>query len=239
MLIIIGWLVLCFVISAAAGARGRSAVGYFLLSLVLSPLVGLIILWASGTNIATQDRESVSRGEKRKCPACAELVLGEARKCRYCGEALTPTYSPEEAQKDRYVGAMVFVLFLALVGVFVMVMQGRNNDSAQATVTAAESPMGGGTLEATFKVDGNAIELSNAGSTDWNACDVSLNLGATSDSSYDLKLPSLLHLHHVRLATSDFINADQGRFDATKDRLRSVYLHCGVPGGEGTYSGRF
>ena len=42
------WLVLCFVIAAGAGNRGRSAVGFFFLSALLSPLIGFIALIALG-----------------------------------------------------------------------------------------------------------------------------------------------------------------------------------------------
>lgn len=44
MAIVIGWLVLCFVIAWAAGQKGRSGVGFFFLSLLLSPLVGGFVL---------------------------------------------------------------------------------------------------------------------------------------------------------------------------------------------------
>lgn len=44
MAIVIGWLVLCFVIAWAARQKGRSGVGFFFLSLLLSPLVGGFVL---------------------------------------------------------------------------------------------------------------------------------------------------------------------------------------------------
>lgn len=44
MAIVVGWLALCFVIAWAAGQKGRSGVGFFFLSLFLSPLVGGFVL---------------------------------------------------------------------------------------------------------------------------------------------------------------------------------------------------
>jgi uncharacterized membrane protein YhdT len=41
---LIAWLIFAFVVAIAAGARGRSGIGWFLLSAVLSPLVGLILV---------------------------------------------------------------------------------------------------------------------------------------------------------------------------------------------------
>src|SRR5487761_1469467 len=40
----IGWLIFAIVVAIAAEARGRNPFGWFLLSVVLSPLVGLILV---------------------------------------------------------------------------------------------------------------------------------------------------------------------------------------------------
>jgi hypothetical protein len=44
------WLVLCYAVAAYAGKKGRSAVGFFLLSLFLSPLIGFLFVAASPTD---------------------------------------------------------------------------------------------------------------------------------------------------------------------------------------------
>jgi hypothetical protein len=41
--IIVCWFVLATVVGAAAGGRGRSRVGWFVLALILSPLAGLLL----------------------------------------------------------------------------------------------------------------------------------------------------------------------------------------------------
>ncbi len=59
------WFVLCVVVAGLAGARGRSAIGFFLISLVLSPLVGLIILLVV-RNLAAEKREQRFRQQEQQ-----------------------------------------------------------------------------------------------------------------------------------------------------------------------------
>jgi hypothetical protein len=42
--ILVFWLLLAFVVAIAAGSRGRSGAGWFILSVILSPLIGLILV---------------------------------------------------------------------------------------------------------------------------------------------------------------------------------------------------
>jgi len=44
--IIVGWIIFAVVVGVAASARGRSGFGFFLLSLVLSPLIGILFVMA-------------------------------------------------------------------------------------------------------------------------------------------------------------------------------------------------
>ncbi len=71
------WLVLCYAVAAYAGKKGRSAVGFFLLSLFLSPLIGFLFVAASPTD--------PRRLGLKQCPQCAEWVQPSALKCRFCG----------------------------------------------------------------------------------------------------------------------------------------------------------
>jgi hypothetical protein len=43
-LIVVGWVVLAAIIGAAAGSRGRSSVGWFVLAVLLSPLIAGLLL---------------------------------------------------------------------------------------------------------------------------------------------------------------------------------------------------
>ena len=42
-IVVVCWFVLATVVGAAAGGRGRSRVGWFVLALILSPLVGVLL----------------------------------------------------------------------------------------------------------------------------------------------------------------------------------------------------
>jgi hypothetical protein len=82
------WLILAICVGAWASSRGHSGFGMFLLSVLLSPLIGFIIEAVRAPNRAEVENREVATGAMKKCPACAELVRAEATKCRYCGEAL-------------------------------------------------------------------------------------------------------------------------------------------------------
>lgn len=80
------WLLLCFCVVIYAGRKGRSQVGFFLLSLFLSPLVGFILVAVGGSN--------PEKLGMRQCPQCAEWVKGEALRCRFCGFDFTAPAFP-------------------------------------------------------------------------------------------------------------------------------------------------
>jgi hypothetical protein len=86
--VLIVWLVLSVLVGVWAGGRGRSGFGYFALSIVLSPLIGFLIVAATG-NLKVQANEP-SPDTHVRCPDCRELVLRDARKCKHCGTALIP-----------------------------------------------------------------------------------------------------------------------------------------------------
>lgn len=84
--IAIGWFILALIVGVVAGSRGRGSGNWFVVALLLSPLLAIIIL-ALLPNLkgAPNPKTHV------KCPDCAELVLKEAKVCKHCGTKLLPT----------------------------------------------------------------------------------------------------------------------------------------------------
>lgn len=88
------WLAFSAVVGAAASSRGRSFVGWMLISAVITPLLGLILVLViparnqPGRTGHASDAEAVTDNTHRRCPACAEPVRREAMMCKHCGHAI-------------------------------------------------------------------------------------------------------------------------------------------------------
>jgi|GEM_PF-1389355 hypothetical protein len=98
------WFMFAVVAGVAASSRGRSGFGWFVLSVLLSPLIGILLVLVL-PNLRTQQQAAqlaaaaaaasarpaepvITEATHRKCPACAEWVLRDAFKCKHCGHDL-------------------------------------------------------------------------------------------------------------------------------------------------------
>ncbi len=104
--VFIVYIVLAFVISAGAKNRNRSGFGFFILTLLLSPLISFIILIALGekkTNTSMSNNETNSENNKytsgkkmypnaakkeKICPNCEKNNPAMAISCNGCGKSL-------------------------------------------------------------------------------------------------------------------------------------------------------
>lgn len=82
------WIVLSIAVGVIAGSKGRTGFGYFILSLLLSPLIiGLVV---SAMPKAVPDAQREAPETHTRCPACKEVVRRDAIKCKHCASELTP-----------------------------------------------------------------------------------------------------------------------------------------------------
>jgi hypothetical protein len=77
------WILLAIIPAAIASRKGRSGVGWFFISWLISPLFAGIIVACLKPLKENIEMQALSQG-MRKCPFCAELVKAEAKVCRYC-----------------------------------------------------------------------------------------------------------------------------------------------------------
>ncbi|ELR63093.1 hypothetical protein C942_04107 [Photobacterium marinum] len=88
-MIIVLWLVFAIFVGIYANSKGRSGFGYFLLSLLLSPLIGFIIALVVSPIDENVEVKELASGRMKKCPKCAELVKREALLCKHCHSDLS------------------------------------------------------------------------------------------------------------------------------------------------------
>lgn len=85
------WFIFAVAVGFIASARGRSGFGWFILAMVISPVIAVIIVaLIPSIGPAPGQLAAPTPDTHVKCPDCAELVLAEARVCKHCGCRLVP-----------------------------------------------------------------------------------------------------------------------------------------------------
>ncbi|WP_050801810.1 hypothetical protein [Shewanella sp. HN-41] len=84
MFMFLGWLILAILVGVYANTKGRSGLGFFLLAVVFSPLIGFIIALVMSPVKGVIEANAIQSGDMKKCPDCAELVKAEAKICKHC-----------------------------------------------------------------------------------------------------------------------------------------------------------
>lgn len=82
------WLFFSLIPAHIASSKGNSGIFIFIVSLLLSPLIGLIIAIISRPNQTVIDNEGIKSGSMKRCPYCDEVIKSKAVTCRYCNKDL-------------------------------------------------------------------------------------------------------------------------------------------------------
>jgi RNA polymerase subunit RPABC4/transcription elongation factor Spt4 len=90
-MVVLFWLAFSIVVGIAAENRGRNGFGWLLLSALISPLLGLILVLILPSKVP--GNEAPSPKTHVRCPECRELVFKDARLCKHCGTRLIPAES--------------------------------------------------------------------------------------------------------------------------------------------------
>ncbi len=81
--LLIFWLIISIVPAIIAPSRGRRWGVWLLISLLISPLLGLILVVALPSKKAEQERMAEDK-DRRPCPRCGEKIAQSAQVCRFC-----------------------------------------------------------------------------------------------------------------------------------------------------------
>jgi len=121
------YFILCLTVGYSAGQKGRSGFGFFILSLLTTPLLG-------GFCVLLMKNDNFVQGQIKECPFCAETIKKRAKICKYCKQELPvepiPYLSPyrdkiqtspkKDTKKIKPIPAIDLVLIFLGIAVFIV-----------------------------------------------------------------------------------------------------------------------
>jgi hypothetical protein len=143
--ILIGWIVFSCIAGAIASNKGNSFAGAFFISILLSPIIGIVIALVQKPNEAVVEKRQLQTGALRKCPFCAELIKKEAHVCHYCGRELPPpdpttvTAALDEESKAIIRWVLVIGALVAVVLVVSILLSNSRNVSYPRKATVRQT----------------------------------------------------------------------------------------------------
>ena len=88
------WLLFSVIVGWFAHQKGRSGIAFFLIAIVISPMIGLIVVLIIKPSDEVMEQRMLLSGEGKTCPFCAEVVRSEAVTCKHCGKDIAATSPP-------------------------------------------------------------------------------------------------------------------------------------------------
>ncbi len=82
------WFIFSIACAVFASNRGRSALGWFVIAMLASPLLALLFLAVTKDLSQSAKPAAPTESSHVRCQACAEWVLPQAAVCKHCGAAL-------------------------------------------------------------------------------------------------------------------------------------------------------
>lgn len=99
-LIFLVWIGLAMAVGIWASKKGRSNFGWFLLAVMVSPLLAGIFLLLVGDRWTYSVQFDNTRYNTKQCPRCAEDIKRAAQVCRFCGHEFMPEANADLAKSD-------------------------------------------------------------------------------------------------------------------------------------------
>ena len=91
-----------FIAGGIASIKGRDAVGWFILGLLLN-IVAILFVLIAPDNKKALDERGIEDGTRKRCDYCAEVINSKAVKCPYCHseQPELPEQQKEESDEEQ------------------------------------------------------------------------------------------------------------------------------------------